>query len=315
MSLSESTMRVIDNLHDYEKPDYVAVTIGTFDGVHIGHQAILRRVVEDAKVNHGKSVLITFWPHPRFILNKDADKLKLLTTFDEKVKLVSDLGVDYLIKIAFTPSFSNLTADDFVRQILLDKVGTKKLFIGYDHHFGNNREGNIQFLQKNASSYGFVVNEIPKQEIDHIGVSSTKIRSTLESGETHLSSSLLGRNYSICGTVVDGNKRGRSIGFPTANVKIAEIYKLLPSDGAYAVKAFVDGIEYLGMLNIGFNPTVNGTERTIEAHLFNFDADIYGEQITIEFVKLLRKEMRFEGVDALTDQLNKDKEMALSILK
>lgn len=308
-------MRVIDSLDDFEKPDYAAVTIGTFDGVHIGHQAILNRVVEDAKINHGKSVLITFWPHPRFILNKDADKLKLLTTFDEKVKLVSDLGVDYIIKIAFTPSFSQLSADEFVKEVLLSKVGTKKLFIGYDHHFGNNREGNIQFLHKNASRYGFVVNEISKQEIDHIAVSSTEIRKALESGETHLSNSLLGRNYSICGTVVDGNKRGKSLGFPTANVKVVETYKLLPSDGAYAIKAFIDGNEHLGMLNIGFKPTVQGTERTIEAHLFNFDADIYGENITIEFVKLLRKEMKFEDVDALIDQLNKDKEIALSILK
>ncbi len=307
-------MRVVDHLKDFEKPDFAVVTIGTFDGVHIGHQTILKRLVKEAKKNDGHSVLITFWPHPRFILNKDADKLRLLSTFDEKVEMVADLGVDYILKIAFTPEFSNLSADEFVKQILVDSVGTKKLLIGYDHHFGNNREGNIQFLKAHSSKYGFEVNEISKQEIDSIGVSSTKIRNTLESGEIHLANSLLGRNYSISGQVVDGNKKGKSLGFPTANIKVDESYKLLPGDGAYAIKAKTNGATYPGMLNIGFKPTVSGKERTIEAHLFNFDADIYGQEITVEFVKALRKEMKFESLDALKQQLNKDKEAALSIL-
>ena len=192
-------MKVVDHIEDFEKPAFAVVTIGTFDGVHIGHQTILKRLVKEAKEHNGQSVLITFWPHPRFILNKDADKLKLLTTFDEKVGLVRDLGVDYILKIAFTPEFSNLSADEFVSQILVDKVGTRKLFIGHDHHFGNNREGNIHFLHTNAEDYGFDVHEISKQEIDHIGISSTKIRNTLESGEIHLANSLLGRHYSITG--------------------------------------------------------------------------------------------------------------------
>lgn len=308
-------MRVIDHLDDFVKPEFAAVTIGTFDGVHIGHQTILKRLVEEAKLNNGKSVLITFWPHPRFILNKDTEKIKLLTTFDEKVRMVEDLGVDYILKIAFTPEFSNLTADEFVRQILVDKVGTRKLFIGYDHHFGNNREGNIKFLQENSEAYGFEVNEISKQEIDHIGVSSTKIRATLESGEIHLANSLLGRNYSITGKVIDGNKQGKLLGYPTANVQITEAYKLLPSDGVYAIKASLDNNQYLGMLNIGFKPTLDGSERTIEAHLFNFEEDIYGHELTIEFVRSLRKEMKFENIEALKMQLNKDKQTALDILK
>lgn len=307
-------MKVIDHLDAFEKPDFAVVTIGTFDGVHIGHQTILKRLVTEAKSNNGKSILITFWPHPRFILNKDADKLKLLTTFDEKVSMVKGLGVDYILKIAFTPEFSNLSADEFVQQILVDKVGTKRLFIGYDHHFGNNREGNIHFLQDNASKYGFSVNEISKQEIDHIGVSSTKIRAALESGEIHLANSLLGRNYSISGKVVSGNKAGRTLGFPTANIEIPETYKLQPADGAYAIKAFINEQEYLGMLNIGFKPTVDGSKRTIEAHLFNFDEDIYGQEMVVEFVRGLRKEMKFKNLDALKDQLGKDKETALSIL-
>lgn len=307
-------MKVVDHLEDFVTPGFAVVTIGTFDGVHIGHQTILKRLVDEAKSNDGKSVLITFWPHPRFILNKDADKLKLLTTFDEKMKMVADLGVDYIIKIAFTPEFSNLSADEFVQQILVDRVGTKKLFIGYDHHFGNNREGNIEFLKSHSSNYGFEVYEISKQEIDHIGISSTKIRTTLESGEIHLANSLLGRNYSICGEVVHGNKKGKSLGFPTANIHVPESYKLLPGDGAYAIKASIQEKSYLGMLNIGFKPTVDGSKRTIEAHLFNFDSDIYGCEVKVEFVKALRKEMKFESLEALKAQLNKDKETALSIL-
>lgn len=308
-------MRVIDHIEAFEKPNYSVVTIGTFDGVHIGHQAILKRLVSDAKANNGKSILITFWPHPRFILNKDADKLKLLSTFDEKVKLIADLGVDYILKIAFTPEFSNLSADRFVKEILINRAGTKHLFIGYDHHFGNNREGNIEFLHKHAKEYGFQVNEISKQEIDHVGVSSTKIRSALETGEIHLANSLLGRDYSVTGKVVDGNKKGRSIGFPTANLEVPEKYKLLPSDGAYAIRAAVDGKKVDGMLNIGFKPTVNGTNRSIEAHLFNFDEDIYGKEIAVEFIRSLRKEMKFASIDDLKVQLAKDKEAALKILK
>ncbi|MEQ6166433.1 bifunctional riboflavin kinase/FAD synthetase [Ekhidna sp. MALMAid0563] len=314
MNLFNSTMQVVDHIEEFEKPDFAVVTIGTFDGVHVGHQAILKRLVSEAKKNNGKSVLITFWPHPRFILNKDADKLKLLSTFREKIELVAGLGVDYILKIAFTPEFSNLSADEFVKQILVEKVGTKKLFIGHDHHFGNNREGNIHFLHEHSEKYGFEVNEISKQEIDHIGISSTKIRNTLESGEIHLANSLLGRNYSIKGKVIDGNKKGRSIGFPTANIEIPETYKLLPADGAYAVKVWVESSLYNGMLNIGFKPTVDGSNRTIEVHLFNFDSDIYGKEIVVEFVRALRKEMKFGSIEELKTQLQKDREAAMDIL-
>ena len=202
-----------------------------------------------------------------------------------------------------------------MHQILVEGAGTKQLFIGYDHHFGNNREGNIHFLKSNASQYGFQVNEIPKQEIDHIGISSTKIRNTLNNGEIHLANSLLGRNYTLSGHVVHGMKKGRSIKFPTANIEVREEYKLLPSDGVYAVRAKVKGISYDGMLNIGFKPTVSGMNRTIEAHLFNFDGDIYGEYISIEFVKSLRKEAKFATIEDLKSQLHKDREEAIKILK
>lgn len=308
-------MEVIDHIDQFEKPDFSVVTIGTFDGVHIGHQIILKKLVKAAKEKGGKSILITFWPHPRFILKKDDGKLKLLSTFSEKVSLIADLGVDYIVKIAFTPEFSNLSADEFVRNILVNQVGTKKLMIGYDHHFGNNREGNIEFLKSRSADYGFEVDEIPRQDIDHIGVSSTKIRNSLKSGEIHLSNSLLGRGYSISGSVVSGNQKGRQIGFPTANIELDEDYKQLPSDGSYAVLVSLNGQEHKGMLNIGFKPTVDGSERTIEVNLFDFDQQIYGENITIQFIRALRKEMKFNSIDELKMQLVKDKENALRILE
>lgn len=307
-------MKVIDDVSAFEKPDFSVVTIGTFDGVHIGHQTILKQIVEEAKKEDGKSILITLWPHPRFILNKDADKLKLLTTFDEKVELVADLGVDYILKMAFTPEFSNQSALQFVDDILVEKVGTKKLFIGYDHHFGNNREGDIHFLKQISADKGFEVQEIPRQDIDHIGVSSTKIRNALSDGEIHLANSLLGRNYSIQGTVIHGNKKGRSLGFPTANIEVSEGYKLLPADGSYAVLAYLGNSKYKGMLNIGFKPTVDGSKRTIEAHLFNFEGEIYGESVRIEFIKALRKEMKFNSIEELKKQLELDKVNALNML-
>ncbi len=307
-------MQVVDNLDRFERPNFSVVTIGTFDGVHIGHQAILTQLVAEAKKNDGKSILITFWPHPRFILRKDSDELKLLSTFDEKIELLTELGLDYVLKIPFTQEFANLSAADFVEKFLVERVGTRKLFIGHDHRFGNNREGNIEFLLERSKAFDFDVFEISKQTIDDIGVSSTKIRNALHDGEVQLANSLLGRVYSLTGKVVEGERLGRTIGFPTANIQIAEEYKLLPGDGAYAIRANLSGEWYNGMLNIGFKPTVNGSKRTIEAHLFNFEGDIYGEEIRIEFVRSLRKEKKFNSVDELKAQLNEDKENAIKML-
>ena len=308
-------MKVVDHLEEFEKPSFAAVTIGTFDGVHIGHQAILKRIVEEARVNNGKSVLITLWPHPRFILNKDADKLKLLSTFEEKVALVKELGVDFILKIAFTPEFSNLSADEFVQQILVEKVGTKKLFIGYDHHFGNNREGNIDFLKERSESYGFEVSEISRQDIDDISVSSTKIRKAISSGDLALTSSLLGRKYSLQGTVVHGQKRGRSIGFPTANIKVNESFKLWPGDGVYAVTVFLGETSVKGMLNIGFRPTLGGSMKTMEVHLLNFEGELYDQLLKIEFEAFVRPEKKFDSLEGLKNQLQLDKEFILNRLK
>lgn len=308
-------MKVVDDLEQFEKPAFSAVTIGTFDGVHLGHQTILRKVVEEAKSNNGKSILITFWPHPRFILKPHDTALKLLSTFEEKVSLIENLGVDYIIRLEFTPAFSRLSAEEFVKEILVYKIGTKKLFIGYDHHFGNNREGDIAFLKKRSSEYGFDVDEISKQQIDDVGVSSTKIRNALNSGNVSLANSLLGRDYTISGLVIHGNKRGRSIGFPTANLEISEGYKLLPMDGSYAVKVYLQHQLLNGMLNIGNRPTIDGKYRSVEVHLFNFARDIYGEFLKIQFVQYLRPEKKFESTDQLKHQLEKDQKEALIILK
>ncbi|MEQ9405905.1 MAG: bifunctional riboflavin kinase/FAD synthetase [Cyclobacteriaceae bacterium] len=307
-------MKVIDHLSDFDKPSFSAVTIGTFDGVHKGHQTIIEQVVTEAREKKGASVLITFWPHPRFVLNKDTGSLQLLSTFEEKLSILESLGLDYVIKIPFTPEFSNLSAEAFIKEILVDAIGVKSLYIGYDHRFGNNREGDINFLKKKSKEYHFELNEIPRQDIDSIGVSSTKIRTALNNGEVQFANSLLNRSYSISGKVIKGEKVGRTIGFPTANILIAESYKLLPGDGAYAVRVFIDGKQHLGMLNIGFKPTLDGSKRTIEVHVFNFEKDIYNKELVIEFVRLLRKEIKFNSLEDLKSQLKLDKEQAMNIL-
>lgn len=307
-------MKVIDKISDFEKQDYAVVTIGTFDGVHIGHQAILQKLVSEARKHGGTSILITFWPHPRFVLKKGKTDLQLLSTFDEKIALLESLGLDYLVKVPFTPEFSNLSADEFIQKILVDNIGTKELYIGYDHRFGNNREGNLDFLEERAENFGYHVNEIPRQDIDSMGVSSTKIREALLLGNIRLANSLLGRSYAITGKVIEGQKVGREIGFPTANLRIEEDYKLLPGDGSYAVEVEVRRGKFKGMMNIGFKPTVDGSARTIEVHIFDFDDNIYNEKITVEFVKALRKEIKFNSLDELKSQLEVDKTNALNIL-
>ena len=307
-------MKVIDSISDFERQSHAVVTIGTFDGVHIGHQAILKQLISRAKKQQGTSILITFWPHPRFVLKHGKTDLQLLSTFEEKVALLMELGLDYLVKIPFTPEFSNLSAEEFIQKILVQGIGTKELYIGYDHRFGNNREGNLTLLEARSKAFGYEVNEIPRQDIDTIGVSSTKIREALHSGEIDLAKSLLGRNYTVTGQVIEGQRIGRTIGFPTANLKVTEDYKLLPSDGSYAVEVEVKGRRHKGMMNIGFKPTVDGSTRSIEVHIFEFDDDIYSDNITVEFIKALRKEMKFKSLEELKKQLALDKVNALNIL-
>ncbi|WP_420582623.1 bifunctional riboflavin kinase/FAD synthetase [Reichenbachiella sp.] len=291
------------------------VTSGTFDGVHFGHQKILKKIVKTAKDLNGKSVVLTFWPHPRFVLFPEEKTLKLLSTFEEKAKLLEEVGIDYLVKVEFTKAFSQLSSETFIQNMLVEKLKTKKLIIGYDHRFGKNRSGSFEYLKENSDRFGFEVEEIPRQDIDDVGVSSTKIRQALFHGEVDLAAEFLGRSYSLKGTVVEGKQIGSQLGFPTANIKVPEEFKLIPKDGSYAVRAKVGNKWRKGMLNVGIRPTIGGLHRVIETHLFDFDQEIYNQPIQIEFVKHLRDEKKFDSLDELKNQLQKDKITSLELLK
>ena len=290
------------------------VTSGTFDGVHRGHQTILARLTEVAKASNGQSVLITYWPHPRTVVSNDSQDLKLLTTLDEKIDLLDLAGVDHLVVIPFTRSFSQLSSEEFIRQILIEKIGTKKLVIGYDHRFGRDREGGFDYIKAHQDEYGFEVEEIPRQDIEAVGVSSSKIRTALIDGNIQIANRFLGRPYSLTGTIVKGRQLGRTIGFPTANMQVDDVSKLIPANGVYAVDVLYGEQTFGGMLNIGFRPTVAGTHQTIETYIFDFDKDIYGEHLTLRFRDFLRPEQKFEGLPALVAQLKQDEESARSIL-
>lgn len=307
-------MKIHQGLDNFPKIKNAIVTSGTFDGVHLGHIKILNRLREIAEASNGESVLITFWPHPRLVLQPDF-KLKLLTDFDEKMLLLEKYGIDHLVKIPFTKTFSTLSSEAFVKNILIEKINTSKLVIGYNHHFGRNREGSFEYLKQNAADYGFEIEEIARQDVALVGVSSTKIRKALEKGEVDIAQKLLGRNYSVQGTVIHGNKNGKKIGFATANIHVNDPHKLIPADGVYAVKISYGSKEYSGMLNIGNRPTIKDGGKTIEVHIVDFSKDIYDEKLKIAFVKRIRNEMKFAGMDALKQQLKKDKEEVLEILK
>lgn len=289
-------------------------TIGTFDGIHIGHQKILKRVVKLAKKQDFEPVVLTLFPHPRMVLHKD-DSIKLLNTIDERVELLKSLGIKEVIVKEFTKEFANLSAKDYVKQILIDELNTKQIVIGYDHHFGKNRSANIEDLKEFAQLYDFKVEEISAQDIEDVTVSSTKIRNALNKGEVALANSFLGYSFFITGTVVKGKGLGRTINFPTANIYIKETYKLIPNDGVYVVKSKIAGQTVFGMMNIGTNPTVDGKTHSIEVHFFDFNADIYNTELKVEFLKRLRSEQKFESIEALKKQLKKDREAALEFIK
>jgi riboflavin kinase / FMN adenylyltransferase len=307
-------MKIYHSLDDFTRLKYGVVTSGTFDGVHLGHQKILQRLHESAKKNNGESVVITFWPHPRMILKPADLTLKLLNTFEEKAELLRQQNIDHLIRIPFTKEFSQITSQEFITKILVETIGTRKLVIGYDHRFGKNREGSFEQLKLNGPAYGFEVEEIPQQDIDHVAVSSSKIRKALEAGDVDTATHFLGRPYSITGRIIKGDKLGRVLGFPTANVDLDSHDKLIPTEGIYAVKVIHEKIEYGGMLYIGTRPTVNGSKRSIEVNIFNFDKEIYGESLQVSFIKLLRMDSKFKDLESLKEQLHKDKESALKAL-
>ncbi|WP_339728009.1 bifunctional riboflavin kinase/FAD synthetase [Maribacter stanieri] len=307
-------MITVRNISKYKEEYPTVITIGTFDGVHIGHLKILNKIINHAKSTALKSSVLTFFPHPRMVLQKDTN-IKLLNTIDEKITILEKLGLDVLIIHPFTREFSRLTATEFVRDILVNTLNIKKVIIGYDHRFGRNRTANISDLITFGSTYNFTVDEIPAQEIDDVSVSSTKIRKALEDGDIETANSYLGYEYMLTGTIIKGKGIGKQLGYPTANLYIAEDYKLIPKNGAYVVNSSIADITIYGMMNIGYNPTVNGTERSIEINFFDFDADLYDQKIQINILVRLRDEHKFESIEALKAQLAKDKEKSIEFIQ
>ena len=299
-------MKIFTNLSNFKSTNKTFVTIGTFDGVHIGHQKVIKKLIKSAKNNNATALLLTFFPHPRMVLQKDVD-IKLINTIEERTKLLENLGLEILVIHEFSKEFAKLSALEFVRSVLVNTLNISRLVIGYDHHFGKNREGNFEQLQEYGHTYSFKVRKISQKEISDITVSSTKIRKAIEKGEIKKANSYLGYNFMLTGIVVEGKNLGEKIGFPTANLHIAETYKLIPKTGAYIVKSKIQNKVIFGMMNIGFRPTVSGINQTIEVHFFNFDSRIYGEKIQIEVLKFLREEHKFDSVEALKMQLAKDK--------
>jgi len=306
-------LKIFHNLSTYNSDKKTFVTIGTFDGVHIGHNKVIKNLVTEAKEHKAISVLLTFFPHPRMVLQKNAD-IKLINTINERIKLLDNTGLDVLIIQEFTQEFSKQSSFNFVESILVKKLNVSKLFIGYDHQFGQNRDGNFNKIKEYGEQFNFKVQEITKLDINDIAVSSTMIRKAIENGDILNANTNLGYNFMLSGSVVEGKNLGEKIGFPTANLDIKESYKLLPKTGAYVVKSNIDNQQVFGMMNIGFRPTVSGENQTIEVHFFNFKKDIYDKEIHIEILQYLRDEKKFDSIESLIEQLQKDKQKALKII-
>ncbi len=292
---------------------HTVVTIGTFDGVHIGHRKIIGRLIHTAKQEGLSSVILTFFPHPRMVLQTDV-QIKLINTIEERYAILETLGIDFLVVKKFTREFSRMPAEDFVKRILVEKLRARKVVIGYDHRFGRNRNANIEDLKQFGLKYNFEVEEIPVQDINDVAVSSTKIRRALEEGHIAKANSYLGYHFMLTGTVTKGKGLGRQLGFSTANITIEEDYKMIPKQGAYVVRSLIDETLFYGMMNIGTNPTVNGDALSIEVHFFNFEGDIYTKRLKIELLQRLRDEHKFDSLDQLKAQLEKDKAAALAYL-
>lgn len=287
------------------------ITLGTFDGVHFGHKKILEKVTQNTENEQYESLVLTFFPHPRMVLQEDSG-IKMLNTIDEKIALLDQIGIQNLVIHPFDESFSRLTAEEFVKNILVDKFHIHKIIIGHDHRFGRNRTANIDDLKAFGEQYNFEVEEISAQEIKEVSVSSTKIRHALDEGNMALANEYLGYNYSLTGIVSKGKQLGRTIGFPTANLKLEENFKLIPKNGVYIVKSIIGSKTVLGMMNIGFNPTVAGKNQTIEINYFDFEDDLYDQKITVSILKRIRDEEKFDSVAHLKAQLEKDRNTALA---
>lgn len=308
-------MNVFQDFHSIEKIHHPVITIGTFDGVHIGHQKIINQLNEEAEKINGESVLFTFYPHPRMVLYPESHGIKLIQTQEEKLAKLEKMGLKNCIVFPFTFEFSRMTALEFVRDFLVNQLHVKKLVIGYDHQFGKNREGSLQFLKDICETYDFEVIEIPAQDIDEVNVSSTKIREAILAGNIEKANDYLGDTFELTGTVVKGNQLGRTIGYPTANIVLNSDLKLIPGNGVYAVRANVRGTWFDGMMNIGTRPTVvsNGG-RTIEVNIFDFEETIYGETVTVQFLSKWRDEQKFNGLEELKNQLKLDEETIRTVL-
>ena len=306
-------MRIFDNLKSYSSEKESILTIGTFDGVHIGHNKILKRLIQDSKKNNLSSLVMTFFPHPRMILNK-SHEIKMIDTIDEKINLIEKTGLDNLIIHPFDNNFSKIRAKEFVEEILVKKLKIKEIIIGYDHKFGKDREASVKDLKKFGQDYIFNVKEIPAEEIDSIAISSTKIRDAILNGEIEKCNKFLGRNFILTGKVVYGEGLGKKIDFPTANIEIKETYKIIPKNGVYLVKTKINSNTYFGMMNIGIRPTVGGTNKSLEIHFFNFKDNIYGKNVSIEIIKKIRDEEKFSSIDQLKIQLKKDEQFCLKLI-
>lgn len=307
-------MKIIKEIDEFPALKNPVVTIGSFDGVHLGHKAIIQRTTALAKQINGESIAVTFFPHPQSVLHPDEKGFFILNTLEEKMQRLNLLGVDYLLVIPFTKELASTSYNEFIKNFIAERIQAKALVIGYDHHFGNNREGSIKHLLQLSSEYFFKVEEVPAQKIGEDAVSSTKIRKALTAGNILTANLYLGYSYSLSGCVIHGNKLGRQIGFPTANIEPEEKQKLIPADGVYAVTVDVAGKTYNGMLNTGMRPTIGGTTRVTEVNVFDFSSDIYGKKIRIHYIDRLRNELKFSEISGLKDQLFKDKENTLKIL-
>lgn len=302
-------MREITDITTFTTQQPTVLTIGTFDGVHLGHQKIIERVVTTARQEGLLATIFTFFPHPRMVVQHDKS-LKLIHTLEEKKQLLQRLGVDLLVVQPFNEAFAQLTAEEFVSTILVQHLNVKKVIIGYDHRFGRNRTANINDMRLFGEKYGFAVEEISVQEVDEVSVSSTKIREALNKGDVITAEHYLGTPYSLTGTVVHGLKLGRTLGYPTANIQVTEDYKLIPKDGVYAVYSYIGARKVYGMMSIGKNPTIEGKGASIEVYFFDFNGDLYDRELTIYFVKYLREERKFSSVALLKKQLQDDETTA-----
>jgi riboflavin kinase/FMN adenylyltransferase len=328
-------MQIYHHIKDFKPLKNAVVTIGTFDGVHLGHQEIIEKLVEKAKINKGESVVLTFFPHPRMILNPGDYSLKMINTMPEKAALLSQLGVDHLIITPFTRDFSNLSPQEYISQVLVNQIGMQSMVIGYDHRFGKDRSGGLKELLNYSQEFNYEVEEIPEQDINDITISSTKIRKALELGDVDTAKQLMGHPFSLTGKVIKGDQIGRTLGYPTANLFIEENYKLIPSDGIYAVKieiqesrnknqelrnpfhpenqkSLITNRKFLGMAYIGHRPTISGMSQNIEVNIFDFSEDIYHQTLKMDFHHFIRHDVKFEGLAQLTKQLGLDKENTLN---